>query len=115
MLMAGLLWSWSQAQAASAPAAPSEPGHFLPTEPLDEFSPADETEGAVAALACRKPALSKTTVANLVFNEISDKDAPSVAAGLWPPLPHAAPRLGVVARGPQIDRAPLLRPPQRLA
>ncbi len=114
VLMAGLLLSWTQAQAENGPAAQSELGHFVPAEPVDEFSHAGRDEASVSVKACRKPVLLKTTAVDLVLNEMSDKDIPSLVAALWPQLLHTAPRLCAVAEMPQIARAPLLRPPARL-
>lgn len=116
VLLAGLFWTWTQARAADAPvflSNSSELSHFLPADGLDEFGVATGAGEAGPGLSCRKPVPVKTTVADLVLNEISDKDVQS-RAGLWPALPQALPQPGPQPELPQTVREPLLRPPARL-
>ncbi len=116
VLLAGLLWTWTQARAADAPATlgePSELSHFLPVDGLDHVDNSPGAGEVGPALSCRKPAPAKTTVADLVLNEISDKDVQS-RAGLWPALPQAVPQPGPQPELPLTVREPLLRPPARL-
>lgn len=114
VVLAGFFWSWAQAHAAPAPLL--ELGHgemvyWVMTDPQEEN--VETTESALSpamGLSCRKPAPAKTMVADLVLNEIADKDAQS-CAGLALALPQAPPLPGLQPELPQTVREPLLRPP----
>jgi hypothetical protein len=110
VLLAGLLWTGTQAQAADAPAIASELSHFLQAELSEDVAGAGEADPHPS---CRKPAPSKSLVTDLVFNEMSDKDMQS-RAGLWLALPQVVPLPVPQPALPQTAREPLLRPPAPL-
>ncbi len=116
VFLAGLLWSWSQAHAAPAAlleASHAEMVYWTMADTQDEGIESSESAlSSAPGLICRKPAPAKTTVADLVLNEIADKDVQS-CAGLALALPQAPPLPGLQPELPQTVREPLLRPPAR--
>jgi len=113
VLLVGLLGAWTQVQATSRTSSTSELSYFMPAEGAGDMSTTAQADSAWAGVSCGKPSELKTTNADLVLNEVSDKDVHSCVV-LWLTLPQAVP-----AQGPQIDlpqtvREPLLRPPARL-
>lgn len=117
VLLAGLFWFWAQAHAAPAPLV--EVSHdemvywVMADTQHEDIESTDSALSSAMGQICRKPAPAKTTVADLVLNEISDKDVQS-RAGLWPALPQAVPQPGPQPELPLTVREPLLRPPARL-
>jgi len=101
LVLAGLLWSWGQAQARPLSAAPSEPASFV-------------LDAATVAPGAGLEALSlQGTAADLVLNEMADQDV----LHRWHVLIALA--QAVLVHGPQpalqeAERQPLLRPPSRL-
>lgn len=111
LLLAGLLWSWGQVQAAPAWAATSEPVFAA----FD--SEAQVAEDAAASQdgqrACAKPSSTQASGVELVLNEIADQEALSRLL-LGGALSQALPPQGAQPLLQQAWRQPLLRPPRRL-
>lgn len=116
VLLAGLLWSWSQAQAQPAEYLldPSELSHFWPqaeTEETEAIAATDAHEAGRNGYACIKPPHLKCLAADLILNEIADHQNAQSREELWlampqtPPVPEPQPVL------PHVARQPLLRPP----
>lgn len=101
LVLAGLLWSWAQAQAKPLSAAPSEPASFV-------------LEAATVAPGAGLKALPlQDAAADLVLNEIADQDV----LHRWHVLIALTQALLVTAPQPALqeaERQPLLRPPSRL-
>lgn len=101
LVLAGLLWSWAQAQAKPLSAAPSEPASFV-------------LEAATVAPGAGLKALPlQDAAADLVLNEIADQDV----LHRWHVLIALTQALLVPAPQPALqeaERQPLLRPPSRL-
>lgn len=101
LVLAGLLWSWGQAQARPLSAMPGEPVSFvLPAA----------TVAAGAGLEALPP---QGTAADLVLDEIADQDV----LQRWHVLIAPTQPLLVPAPQPALqeaERQPLLRPPSRL-
>lgn len=117
VLLAGFFWSWALAHAAPAPlleVSHDEMVYWVMADTQDQgIEPTESALSPAMGLICRKPAPAKTTVADLVLNEIADKDVQS-CAGLALALPQAPPLPGPQPELPLTVREPLLRPPARL-
>ena len=101
LVLAGLLWSWGQAQARPLSAAPSEPASLV-------------LEAATVAPGAGLKALPlQGTAADLVLKEMADQDV----LHRWHVLNALTQAVLVPAPQPALQEAehqPLLRPPSRL-
>lgn len=113
VLLFGLFGAWTQVQAANWTSGASELSYFMPAEEAGDMGTSAQADSAWAGVSCGKPSELKTTTADLVLNEISDKDVHSCVV-LWLTLPQAVPAQGPQIELPQTVREPLLRPPARL-
>lgn len=113
LLLAGLLWSWTQARAMPVSAADSELGYFITLASDPEYAlPGAGSHDAVEV--CRKPVTAKATPVERVLNEVGDLGGVQPRQPVW-----LLPAPAVPAQGPQpalqeAELRPLLRPPARL-
>lgn len=89
MLMV-LVGAWNLAHAVPAAMPDREWASLLLVESIDH--PAALNEVQDLALACRKPAPSKSLAIDQVLKEIADKDAQPLATACWQTLRQAARR-----------------------
>lgn len=113
VLLAGLLWSWSQAQARTAEPLldESELSHFWPHEVTEAIVATDAHEAGRNGYACIKPPHLKCLAADLILNEIADHQNAQSREELWLAMPQTYPVLEPQPALPYIARQPLLRPP----
>lgn len=120
VLLVGLLWSWSQAQAQAAEPMldSSEFSHFWPqteTEANEAVVTTDAHEAGRNGYACIKPPSLKCLAADLILNEIADHQNAQSFEELWLAMPQTSPVQEPQPALPHVVRQPLLRPPAVLA
>ncbi|GEM_PF-6892329 len=115
VLLAALLWSWAQAQAAPTPLDISDDETVywaMADAPVEDIEPSESALSPARDLICRKPAPYKPG-ADQVPHEIAHQDLLS-GPDRWIALPQGVPVQGPQPELPQTERKPLLRPPARL-
>ncbi len=117
VLLVGLLWSWSQAQAQTAalPLDSPELSYLLwPQETAEAYAALNDRGADRKAYACVKPPSLKCQAAKLILNEIADHQYPQAHEELWLAMPQTVPVQAPQPALPHIARQPLLRPPALL-
>jgi hypothetical protein len=113
--LAGLLWSWGQAQAhtqpVTLPIASDELAHAIAVVEADAMAAAMTPPDVPAT--CVKPLPSPASGADQVCNEVSDQDALPYQLA-WGLPPQVVRQSAVQPAPQQAERQPLLRPPIRL-
>ena len=118
VLLFGLLWSWTQAQAQPVVVqalGSSELSYFWLQESSEASVLLDAQETSrTTGYACLKPPSLKCQAAKLILNEIADHQYPQSREELWLAMPQTFPVQEPQPALPHIARQPLLRPPALL-